>query len=473
MRSKAQIGGSGVAVAVAVAAAVGVSIAAAPLAEAKPLRGRHTFVLRSVPIKVGPYDTSRGGGLTVAPRVNGFIVAMRARVVDARTHRPVQQYVVMLHHLLFMDRGRFVGDRHDGACGRDPNERFYGTSEELRALSLPAGYGYRIGARDKWRIAWMLMNHRHQVRSVQIEYRVTVIPVSRSVVPVKPYWLSVVACRDDPQFSVPGDGTPGSTFTRSRSWTAPRAGRIVAIGGHLHGGARSISLDQPRCASTLFIAQPYYAPPADPLYHVYPVLHEPDPKSISWWQSPTGIAIRAGEQLIVNARYDDAYPYMRVMGIMHVYLAPPAAGKAAGAPSDCSRVPPDARTLGASFADPRTEPPHSAITLAAQDAAGIANPITQPPGPLLTTSSPNITSVVRSFHFLPANLSIPSGASVTWRFPEPFLHDTTVANGPRGFASNYSSDGSKFHWAFTVPGTYRIYCSLHPTLMSQVVTVRP
>jgi hypothetical protein len=70
------------------------------------------------------------------------------------------------------------------------------------------------------------------------------------------------------------------------------AGRIVAAGAHLHGGAQAITLSQPRCERTLVRNVPFYAPEDDPLYKVRPLLHEPDPKTISWWQSATGWPIR-------------------------------------------------------------------------------------------------------------------------------------------------------------------------------------
>jgi plastocyanin len=49
----------------------------------------------------------------------------------------------------------------------------------------------------------------------------------------------------------------------------------------------------------------------------------------------------------------------------------------------------------------------------------------------------------------------------------------TVADGPRGFSSQYSRRGDSFAASLTVPGDYRIYCSLHPVDMSQLVHVRP
>ena len=49
----------------------------------------------------------------------------------------------------------------------------------------------------------------------------------------------------------------------------------------------------------------------------------------------------------------------------------------------------------------------------------------------------------------------------------------TLVEGPVGFAAPWTSRGGTYERRFDVPGTYRLYCSLHPAAMSQVVTVRP
>jgi plastocyanin len=79
---------------------------------------------------------------------------------------------------------------------------------------------------------------------------------------------------------------------------------------------------------------------------------------------------------------------------------------------------------------------------------------------------------VSSFAFSPANVSVPEGAVIRWRFGDRARHDVTVADGPRGFASLYSTRGARFATRLTVPGDYRIFCSLHPVDMVQVVHVR-
>ena len=332
-------------------------------------------------------------------------------------------------------------------------------------MTLPRGYGYPTAPSDRWKMIWMLMNHRAEPRRAYIEYRVTVDP-SPGLTPVKPYWLSVVPCVSDPQYTVPGGRRRGATHSRSRTFAMPVSGRIVAVGGHLHGGGRRLVLSQPGCGNRpLFVSKPTYAPAGDPLYRVKPLLHEPDPKDMSWFQSGTGWAVRKGDALRVSAEYDGHRPHMRVMGIAHVYVAPDPAPR-----PRCAPPPADAQVLGPDFAG-RPSPPGVSITLASYDGRGVARPIRGPRGRFRRLRG-GARVVVRSFSFAPTNLSIPRGASVRWTFKSAVQHDATLAHGPRGFAAPYSRRGATFRRRFEVAGEYRIYCSLHPVYMSQVIRVR-
>jgi len=78
---------------------------------------------------------------------------------------------------------------------------------------------------------------------------------------------------------------------------------------------------------------------------------------------------------------------------------------------------------------------------------------------------------VTNFTFDPPLLSIPRGATLRWSFRDPVIHDATVVRGPRGFARATFRNRDQRH-RFTVPGEYRLYCSIHQVQMSQVVKVR-
>jgi plastocyanin len=278
--------------------------------------------------------------------------------------------------------------------------------------------------------------------------------------------VSIVPCGADPQYSVPGGGRPGSTHTRARAWTVPLSGRIVAVGGHLHGGARALRLGQPRCRRTLVTSKPTYGRPDDPVYRVTPLLHEPDPLNITWWQSPTGIPVVRGERLVVASDYDGRYPHMRVMGIDHLYIA-----RDRRADRGCAPLPADAQELGAAWAG-RPAPPHVRLTLAQVGPDGRAHPVGLPAGRPITFAGDAEVREARGA-YRARKVSIPLGGTVRWRFADPDEHDVTLVDGPVGFGGPWSRRGDTYARRFDVPGTYKLYCSLHPAYMSQVVTVRP
>ena len=446
---------------VALLVALSVYALTAASAEAKI----RTFTYRFGPIDVGPYQAVKESNDVRTPALSGSVTAMSARVVGRRG-QTIQQSRVMLHHLVFFDGGRPGDTRHDNTCGthRTP-QRFFGTSEELRDLTLPAGYGYPIDRRDSWKSAWMLMNHTHRHRTAWIRYRVTV-DSSDDVEPVDPYWVSIIPCGADPQYSVRGNGHAGSTYTRKRIWQVPHSGRIVAVGGHLHGGARALRLKQPRCARTLVTSKPTYGWPDDPVYRVRPLLHEPDPLNITWWQSRTGIPVVKGERLVVASDYDGRYPHMRVMGIDHIYIS-----RDAKVDRGCVPLPADAQELGPDWIG-RPAPPHVKLTLAQMGSDGRAHPIGVPAGKTVRfADDAKVREYGVAYH--PRKLSIPLGGRIRWRFDDPDEHDVTLVDGPVGFGSPWSTRGDTYRRRFDVPGTYKLYCSLHPTYMSQVVRVRP
>ena len=421
-----------------------------------------TYVFRVGPFSIGGYQTFRHNDVVKPPPVAGSIVGMDARIVDLNGAE-IPQAQLMLHHNVFTNGGP-DNTRRDGACPNNAvKERFYGTSEELRPLTLPRGYGYPTTPADNWKMIWMAMNHRHHRREAFVEYRVTVDPAA--LTPVTPYWLSVVPCVSDPQYTVPGGGRTGGTHTRSKTFTMPKAGRIVAVGGHLHGGSVDLRLTQPACGNrTIARSDPTYAVPGDPIYRVHPLLHEPDPKSISWSQWSDGPAIGRGERLRVSAVYDDTRPHMRVMGISHVYLAADSSVQ-----RGCAPPPSRAEVLGPNF-EGRDGPPSVRLMLAQWRGSGKARVISRPPGVFAQTDG-DTRVVVKNFAFDPPLVSIPRGATMRWSFRDPVIHDATVVRGPRGFATATVRHGVQSH-RFTVPGEYRLYCSIHQVQMSQVVKVR-
>lgn len=416
------------------------------------------------PIRIGGYGTAYKNTFDIPHPRDASITFMHARLVDAQG-RFVPQQKVMLHHLAFVNRGRFDGDKSQYYCETGDKERFYGTGEEDQSLVLPPGYGYRVRAKDRWHANWMLMNHHHHPRTVFIEYTVRYEP-GFSLTPVTPYWLGVEPCLRDPIFNVPGGGAPGSTFTKEIDWTPPVDGRIVAVGTHLHGGAKAMRITDPSCGNrTLAESLPEYGLADDPIYRVLPQIHEPSPRFTSYPTSATGIPIRKGHTYRVTADYDDELPHARVMGIMHAYVAPATAKV-----PDCAPLPTDVETLHRS--EPyRSEVPKVDIPLARRGPDGRARPVTTLPGAWYRPKGDAVVTL-RNVQPNHRKIELRRGAAITFRFDDPFLHDVTSANGPTAVGSQPLKDGARWRLRFTRPGLYSLYCTLHPLDMQQQVQVR-
>jgi plastocyanin len=416
-----------------------------------------TLTMRFGPVKLNGYETGVGNDPTRAPRVDGFVTAMHAHLVDG-SGRPIPQQRVMLHHVFFMNDGH----PGRGDCAPASSETFYGTGEEDQEIRLPRGYGYRVRAGDQWRVGWMFMNHRHTHARVYLRYTITIV-TGRRLDPVTPYWISV-SCAGSKIYSVPGDGA--RTHRKTRTWIVPESGRIVAGAAHAHGGALKVGVSN--ACGELLASTARYGRADDPIYNLSPVLHEPAPRSMSVVTSRTGWPVRRGDKLTVVSTYSDEHPHSAVMGILHLYIA---AGR--GRTQRCPAPPEDVRVHRLRFlgSPGRGRPPVVTPQLSALDGRGVAQPVLGAlPGPLRRVSG-DATVKVRNAAFAPRRLSVPSGAVVRWRFRDPIRHDVTLAGGPRAFASPYLRRGT-YRTKLAVPGEYRIFCSLHPVTMSQTIEVR-
>ena len=431
-----------------------------------------TKTFRYGPITIDPYQVKQDNYATVpAPGVDGFITAMDADIVDADGSKvPIKR--VMLHHVVFLNPGH-----QDRTCGQftllDSQtkvpalaERFYGLGEERAKLQLPGGYGYPVTKYDDtFLMTWMLMNHQAKRDSVYIEYHVT-YDTDLTLKAAYPYWLDVRNCRADPVFDVPGGGGRGSTYKRSTTWTVPKNGRIVAAGGHVHGGGERLDLTQTDCSDRRLVrSTPTWGLPSHPFYHVRPILHEPGPINMSGTLSEKGFVVSQGQRLKLTATYDDARPHTRVMGIMMVYLAPDDSVQ-----RGCAPLPDDAHVYKTSERG-RTKPPPFKVPIVGIGADGVARDISKPPGRRVALQSGD-TIDVHDFYFKRPNVSLRQGGVLRWDFASGTLHNVTLANGPRGFSSKHLSNGRTFSKRFRVPGTYRLFCGLHPVLMTETVKVK-
>jgi Stress up-regulated Nod 19/Copper binding proteins, plastocyanin/azurin family len=421
-------------------------------------------------VTVGGYQVKTGFLSAPHPPGTGYITRMEVDVVDGPgpDARPVPINRLMLHHIVFANTAR-----RDGTCGRFTSfdsvsklpgyERFYAAGEERAKLALPSGYGYRFSPTEPWGVLYMFMNHRNRVDRAWIRYRMTWETTPQ--IQVKPYWLDVRNCLADPVFNVPGGKKRGSTYRRSTTWRVPEAGRLVAGGGHVHGGAKNLQLRRRDCGGArLYTSRPLWGSRDHPFYHVRPILHEPGPIFMSGFNTQKGIPVAKGERLRLDANYENSLVHTRVMGIMVVYLAPDASVR-----SRCGRLPDDLLDLRLTRPG-RTKPPRFRVPIVGLK-NGVARNISKPPGRRVRLG-PRGTIRVGDLFFRHRNLSVRRGATLRWLFQGNQIHNVTVANGPRGFASKNLPAGYSFRKKLRTSGTYRLFCALHPVSMTGTVKVR-
>jgi plastocyanin len=448
-------------------------------------------------VTVSGYEVKRGTvGIPKPQGVTGHITKMEVDVADANGPIPIDR--LMLHHIVFSNTAAT-----DAACGGP--ERFFGAGEERNKLSFPDGYGYAYGP-GSWAATYMYMNHRGQSDTAFIEYRLTIDP-DPTIRSTRSYWLDVGNCTADPIYNVPGIDRPEipncakakkaakrtgtkrarrkaarckanerrvrasipteATHVVSKDVTVKQNGILVSGGGHVHGGAKELTLTKPSCGNLeVADSQPTWGNPDHPFYNVKPILHEPGPIGMSGFNTPTGIPVRNGQTLRLNSVYDDLQPHARVMGIYVVYLAPFQVGDSAdpcgGAPSDT--------TYGPGTDQPgRTEPVPFQVPLTGLS-GGQAVTIDGPPGEFKTLDS-GATVTVGDRFFSEPNVLVRPGATINYRFSGNELHNLTLANGPLGIGSPDARGGKVYSQTFTRAGTYRFFCGLHPVQMSERVVV--
>jgi plastocyanin len=476
----------------------------------------HEYRFR-IPITVGGYQVLQNiRGNAPRPMVDGHITKMSTDVVDAGCadvqacpdSEPVPISRLMLHHIVFLNQGR-----KDQTCGfeegilgfdnlqRAPGiERFFAAGEERARLAMPPGYGYDMGAppqptdppleSNRWHVLYMVMNHKAETDSAFIEYEVTVEDGEGLEDPVQsavPFWMDVENCSADPIYNVPGTGTPDEENVNVRDFPVDQAklgaagGRIVAGAGHVHGGAYRLEVSQPACDDrSLATSEPTWGNPDHDFYNVKPILHEPGPINMTAFESEQGFPVRAGQPLRLRSVYDDTRPHTRVMGIMIVFIAPdnsvPAATEELCSPG---ALPTDVVTRGSDTPGRTGEPPVFKVPLTGIDRNGNAVTIAKPPGRTHDLES-GARIRVESNEFSRRNVRIGRGDELNWIFDTESedVHNVTLANGPKAIGSpNLSRDSAgiprEFTRRFNKAGTYRLFCALHPTQMTERVVVEP
>ena len=411
------------------------------------------LTLYSKPIEVAPYTGEQkymplAADGTQAPADPGWITSIKVDVVKTRTEsaKALSIQDVMIHHIVLHAPGAKWGNPAANCASQ-----FFAMGEESQEMPRTGNYGVANitseGKAPGWLLTHMLMNHRPYPLKVYVRTRITYSDTPKTE--LTPLWLDQAGCDPDPVFTVPGGGEKGSTYVKDATYTVPEDGRIVGAQGHLHGGGRYQTVTNTSCGDRrLLRSQAYYPPRNHIFYRVRPILHEPSPVSMSRTMSKQGIPVSAGDQLRLRAVYDNQLPHTRVMSIVMAYLAP-------GDVEPCAEPPDDLQRQDVPRRFRRPYPPSRV-------------PLMAPPRGAFEPFR-NAIDVI-DYAFAPRRVVVNRGTPVTWRFDGGTLHNVAVANGPRGFSSDWIQKG-RFTYTPRVRGTYGLFCTLHPGLMSQELKV--
>ena len=75
-------------------------------------------------------------------------------------------------------------------------------------------------------------------------------------------------------------------------------------------------------------------------------------------------------------------------------------------------------------------------------------------------------------HFKPHVLAIPVGAAVDFPNHDPIFHNVFSLSGPQPFDLGLYRAGESRPRTFTTPGTYRVFCNIHPQMTASATTNR-
>jgi plastocyanin len=85
------------------------------------------------------------------------------------------------------------------------------------------------------------------------------------------------------------------------------------------------------------------------------------------------------------------------------------------------------------------------------------------------TASTGSTVEINNFMFTPKTLTVPAGATVTWKFDDSTQH--TVTADDNSFTSQVLGSGQTYTHTFTSAGTVNYHCSIH-TFMTGTIVVK-
>jgi hypothetical protein len=226
-------------------------LAAAPAPAQQPaLRIRDDAREREMVLEVGPVDLPAGGGHVQLPALHGAIPldgwlhGYRVEMVDGQGREVPRR---TLHHVNVIAPGR-------RELFSQIMLRVAAAGQETAPAMLPRLMGYRVRRGEELIVTAMLENPTgRDLRGVSLRMRFPYTPADAWVRPasVLPFYMDVMPPASLHSYDLP----PGRS---SKSWEARPAvaGRIVAVGGHLHKYGTLLRLEDVTAGKVIWDARP-------------------------------------------------------------------------------------------------------------------------------------------------------------------------------------------------------------------------
>jgi hypothetical protein len=256
--------------------------------------------------------------------ITRFKPSMVERLPGGRLRTP-SVWDLHLHHVVWIKTG----------AGAGPT---FASGEEKTHVKLPAGYGIRAGASERWRVNHMIHNLTAAGgRQVQLTWEIDWVPVDEpeaEIADASIRWLDVAGLpqlypvfdaerrfdRDgDDRWTFPDDvptdpGVPGfeerEKISNNARWTLNAPRTLVFTAGHLHPGGTSVDLKVTRDGETvpLFKSRArYYEPAGAVSWDVSMGATRPE------WR----VSLEAGDTVSISATYKvGRASWYESMGIM-------------------------------------------------------------------------------------------------------------------------------------------------------------
>jgi hypothetical protein len=275
--------------------------------------------------RIGPWDLAPinedgwqvlGNEQLPHPKGNVAIQSIKFHVTNEHGHH-VGLHRVHLHHIVAIDQSQ-----PDAVCP-SVGARFAGTGAERTPLKLDRKFRYRVDEGDVWGSTF----HIHTTSSepahgVYIEYTIKYqrITPDSDFKYTTPYFLDVTGCWENSAslYDVPGGGGEDSIHTAEKTYTAPRDGRAVWAGGHIHAGGIDISLTRDANDENICTAVASYN--GQMVHPFHPEFGQLD--DITY--CPLTSKVSSGETFTLRSNYDNEYQTLKAMGIMLVHIYEPS-----------------------------------------------------------------------------------------------------------------------------------------------------